>query len=156
MRPRPFSPVPTKEKCCPSDPGGALPLPLKCLPHWPRLSSLVKHFFVGAAPLVILLSCFAFEAEASIPVGRVLTITVERVNPAQQQFTFKHVASGNVYTAKWTRSTRFMRGTFRRYGPETLQKGVRAEVLYSTPTFGEPFVARVFLLDPATAARASK
>jgi hypothetical protein len=104
----------------------------------------------------LFLSAWPREAAASFPVGRVLTVRIEKVDRAKQRFTFTHEYSGDVFTARYTRSTRYMRGTFERFGPEVLKPGVRAEVLYSTPGFGEPFVARVFLLDPAPTRRARK
>ena len=96
----------------------------------------------------LLLVAFAVEAHADFPVGRELTVSIVSVERATSHFTFKSERTGETFTALYTRSTRYMRGTFERFGPETLQPGVRARVLYSTPAFGEPFVARVFLLDP--------
>ncbi len=103
-----------------------------------------------------LLGSFDAPARASFPVGRVLTVTILSVDRRTDHFTFKWEHTGKVFTARYTESTRYMRGTWKRYGPETIQPGVRAEVLYSTPAFGEPFVARVFLLDPAPPALTRK
>lgn len=104
----------------------------------------------------LFLSMWAREAGADFPVGRVLTVTIESVDRAKEQFTFRHESSGDVLTARYTPSTRYLHGTFERFGSEVLKPGVRAEVLYSTPTFGEPFIARVSLLKPERAARSSK
>lgn len=144
---------PTQGKRRPSDPGGALSPPLKCLPHWlgAELWRLAQGVLAGALRASVLLLILAMPAAADFPVGRVLTVTIASVDRAKQQFTFRHEYSGDVLTARYTPSTRYMRGTFERFGPEVLQPGVRAEVLYSTPTFGEPFVARVFLLKPERA-----
>ena len=148
MRFHPFSPHPTKERRCPSHPGSALCPRLKRLSH--RLTA------IAVAIAALLPTVFPFRAAASFPVGRVLTVTIESVDRGKRRFTFRHEYSGDVFTARWTRSTRYMRGTFERFGPEVLKPGVRAEVLYSTPAFGDPFVARVFLLEPAPARRPSK
>lgn len=95
-------------------------------------------------------SGLAFNAAADFPVGRVLTVSIESVDPKTSRFTFKWSHTGEVFAAQWTKSTRCSRGSRRRLGPEVIQKGARAEVLYSTPIFGEPFVARVTILETAT------
>jgi len=102
----------------------------------------------GIVAALLLACAFAATATADFPVGRVLTATIESVDARKEQFTFRHESTGDSFTARYTRSTRYLRGTFARFGPEVLKPGVRAEVLYSTPTFGEPFAARVYLLDP--------
>ncbi len=89
----------------------------------------------------------AATAAADFPVGRTLTVSLESVDPATNRLTFKWLRTGEVFTAKWTKSTRFSRAGRLRLGPEVMHKGARAEVLYSTPTFGEPFVARVAVLE---------
>lgn len=112
----------------------------------------MKSILLRSILAALLIGSFAPAARASFPVGRVLTVTILSVDRKTDHMTFKWEHTGEILTARYTKSTRFMRGTWRRYGPETLEPGVRAEVLYSTPAFGGPFVARVFLLDSALAA----
>lgn len=108
------------------------------------IKTRVRAFLLAAW----LSAAMPFHAVADFPVGRVLTVSIESVDPAANQIIFKSVRTGESFTAQWTKTTRFSRGGWKRFGPEIVQEGARAEVLYSTPTFGEPFVARVIVLAP--------
>lgn len=101
----------------------------------------------GVVVALLLASGLAATAAADFPVGRTLTVSIESLDPAKQLITFKWLRTGETFTAHWSKSTRFSRAGRLRLGPEVMRKGTRAEVLYSTPTFGKPFVARVAVLE---------
>ena len=92
------------------------------------------------------------DAAARNPTGRRRTGTIEHVDPQTQRLTFRADREDKARTYVWNKRTRFVReSSF--VEASALRSGTRADVTVHSPFFGDPFVSRVILFQPAPAAR---
>lgn len=95
---------------------------------------------------------FIADAAAIPPTGRRRTGTIEHVDSSTRQLTFRANREERPRVFIWNKRTRFVRNV-NFVEPSALHAGARADVTYHSPFFGEPFVSRVVLLEPAPARR---
>jgi hypothetical protein len=88
------------------------------------------------------------DAAAHSPTGRHCTGTIEKVDPSAQMITFRADREERAKTFVWNKRTQFVR-EIGFVESSALRKGARADVTYHAPFFGEPFVSRILLLEPA-------
>ncbi len=95
---------------------------------------------------------FVADAAAMPPTGRRHTGTIEHVDLQTHRLTFRADREATAKTFVWNKRTRFVR-EISFVEASALGKGARADVTVHSPFFGEPFVSRVILLQPAPTAR---
>jgi hypothetical protein len=103
--------------------------------------------------LVALLSIgLVADATAHNPTGRRRTGTIEHVDLQTQRLTFRADREDKAKAYVWNKRTRFVR-EISFVEASALRSGSRADVTVHHPFFGEPFVSRVILFQPAPTAR---
>lgn len=109
-----------------------------------------------AFALVALLTLgFIHDAAAMPPTGRRRTGTIEHVDLQTQRLTFRADREDKAKAYVWNKRTRFVR-EISFVEASALRSGARADVTVHSPFFGEPFVSRVILMQPAPAARSRR
>ncbi len=111
----------------------------------PRSTALTALLFIG----------FFHDAAAIPPTGRRHTGTIEYVDLQTQHLAFRADREEKAKTYIWNKRTRFVREISFVEASE-LRSGTRADVTVHSPFFGEPFVSRVILLQPAPGARSRR
>lgn len=107
------------------------------------------------AHAALLSLAFLSDAAAHNPTGRRRTGTIEQVDLQTQRLTFRADREDKAKTFVWNKRTRFVR-EISFVEASALRSGTRADVTVHSPFFGEPFVSRVILFQPAPAARSRR